>query len=288
MKVWAKVGDRAGRREHSGDPRTSKPPLRSKDAFRRAIDQAELLLRLNPRVFPARFVRAKAIFQSGDRAAGIEQFRANLHPERDALEEWVNLARMAAASEGYAAVAYHALHHIQVVTAGMADSESFEKPEWFASSLQASRRESGIAFFDSFASYRGEPQSQGWRVDPSARASIVRDVTDPSRLRRRMLHFSAPAQTGVALRRLFPTTPGATYTIRVRGRAGAGSPALGLVREEESEWLAAVPIENGDRTIEWSNAADERLMLVLGRAPGAPPAPAEAWVEEIEVVRARE
>lgn len=288
MKVWAKIGDRAGRREHSNASGMSRPPYRAKEAYQRAKEQAELVLTLNSKAFPARFVGAKATFQMGDRAAGLESFQANIHPERDPLEEWANLAQMAAATEGYAALGYHALHHIQVVSAGTADSESFTKPEWFAGALRATRHDSGIAFFDSFASYRSEPQAQGWRVDPHASASIVTEATDPLQFPRRILHVSAPAQTEVALRRMFPIAPEATYTIRVRGRVGAGAPALGLVREKESEWLAAVPIENGDRTVEWSNLTDERLIVVLGRAPGTRPAAIEAWVEEIEVIRARE
>ena len=286
MKVWALVGDRAGRREHSNDPRMLEPTFSSSEAYQRAKDQAELVLTLNSKAFPALFVRAKATFQMGDRSAGIDQFRASIHPERDPLEEWVNLAQMAA-SEGRAALAYHALHHIQVVSAGMAESEAFTKPEWFAGLLRSTRRDAGIAFYDSFASYRSEPEAQGWRVDPNASASIVRDATDPSKIRERILHFSAPAESAVALRRMFQIAPGLTYTVRVRGRAGAGVPALGLMREKEDDWLAAVPIGDGERTVEWTNPTDERLILVLGRAPGTQPAATEAWVEEVEVIRAR-
>jgi O-antigen ligase len=291
LKTWALIGDRAARRERASlQDGTPGPAFSSMDAYQLSLDRAEELLSMNALIFEARFVRAKTNFFLGRRAAGLEEYSATIDPERDGLDQWAGLARMAAATEGYAALAYHAMRHLQVASAELEDPSKYTGAAWFKAAFQAARQNSGIVFLDPFTAYRDTPRSRGWVSDPDARAEIVSDPRDLSLPQRRILHFSAPATTHVAMRRGLPSMPAGRYSLRVRGRAGAGATVLGLASagaedQEGEEWLASVPIADGDRAIEFTHATEGRLILVLGRSPGAEPGAIGAWVEEVEIRR---
>ena len=247
MKMWALVGDRAARREAaSKQDGTLAPQFSSLEAYQLALARAEQMLGMNGLLFEARLVRAKTRFALGQRHAALEEFAATIDPERDGLEQWVGLAQMAASTEGYAALAYRAMRHVQVASAELPDPSTFTAAAWFLPSLRASQQASGIVFYDPFPAYRDTPQSRGWRIDPDARAVIVSDPLDLSLPQRRILRFSAPATVDIVMSRPLPGMPPGRYSLRVIGRPAAGATALGLVSEEAPdqearEWLASVP-----------------------------------------------